>query len=106
MLSKIPRSHDKLNKEETLGKLLNLLKTPITEDDEYLKGTPNTSAEELWYYLCTTEEVYKGREDIFQMAVQFLVRSFNECIVESYFSAIVEVHGNLSRPRLSADLLP
>ena len=112
-------SNDKLNQEETLGKLLNLLKTPITEEkkivimeqyigvrycaNEYLKGTPNTSAEELWYYLCTTEEVYKGREDIFQVAVQFLVRSFNECIVESYFSAIVEVHGNLSRPRLSAE---
>ena len=112
-------SNDKFNQEETLGKLLNLLKTPITEEkkivimeqyigvrycaNEYLKGTPNTCAEELWYYLFTTEEVYKGREDIFQVAVQFLVRSFNECIVESYFSAIVEVHGNLSRPRLSAE---
>ena len=94
-------SNDKLNQEETLGKLLNLLMTPITEElkivimeqyigmrycaNEYLKGTPNTCAEELCYYLCKTYEVYKGREDIFQVAVQFLVHSFNECIVKIIF---------------------
>ena len=62
-----------------------------------LKDDDPMRLESLWYVLLTEEEYFKNSHYINHFCLNFLNRSFNECIVESEVSSVGEIQTS-SRP--------
>ena len=59
----------------------------LTED----KNDKVYTQEELWYELLSNEKYHESCYDIYDFALRFLVRTFNECSVEAQVSFIGQI---------------
>jgi hypothetical protein len=57
---------------------------------EEMKAGKISSQEQLYYNICTKENLHRHSKNILAFALRFLSRTMNECIMESFFSTIKE----------------